>query len=333
MRFPAILALVAAIVAGTALPASAERIKLGTLAPEGSPWHNAIRDLAEAWREISDGEIETVIYAGGVAGDDADMVRKMRIGQLHVAALTAQGLSQITQSVFAFQLPMLLRSNEELDYVRERVGPRIEAELEAKGFKLLLWGDVGSVRFFTKEPVVYPDDLRKYKMFTWAGGGVAEAWRAMGVEVVPLNVADILTALQSGMIETVPTTPVAALSHQWFGIANHMTDMSFAPLVGGLVISNRTWNRLPEDIRPELVRAAREVGERLRAEIRAFEAKAIEAMVERGLTIHPVPSEIVDQWEAESGEGYPALVGVNVPADIVTEMEQARDEYRANGGN
>ena len=332
MRLLAALAIVATLVAGTALPAAAQKIKMGTLAPEGSPWHNAARDLAEAWREISNGEIDMVIYAGGVAGDDAGMVRKLRIGQLHAAALTGEGLGQITESVRVFQIPMMLRTNEELDYVRERLSQTLEAEFEAKGFKLLLWADVGWVYFFSSAPVVTPDDLRAYKMFTWAEGGGLEAWREMGVDVVPLNVTDILTALQSSMIEALPTTPVAALSHQWFGLASHMTEMPIAPLVGGMVISLKTWNKLPEDIRPELLRATHEIGARLQSEIREFESKAIAAMIERGLIVHPVPPDMVDQWERVARSAYPKFIGPVAPADVAAELERVRDEYRANLG-
>ncbi len=152
--------LAASVLICTSVPGYAQTIKLGTLAPEGSPWHQIIRDIAESWKEISGGQVEVRIYAGGVAGDESDMVRKMRVGQLHAAALTGEGLARIAQEVQALQMPMMFRSDEELDYVRGKIGPRLEEIFEERGYILLAWGDAGWVHFFAQQPVVHPDDLK-----------------------------------------------------------------------------------------------------------------------------------------------------------------------------
>src|SRR5262245_55592604 len=171
---------VAALI-GAPQHAAAEVIKLGTLAPEGSPWYDALRDIGAAWKTESEGRIDLIIYPGGVAGDEPDMIRKMRIGQLQAAALTGAGLHMIVPDVLALQMPMMLRSYAELDAVREHVGPQLERLLEAQGFKVLNWGDAGWVRFFTKKPVVSPEDLKSQKLFVWEGDPVEfEAWKACG---------------------------------------------------------------------------------------------------------------------------------------------------------
>jgi TRAP-type transport system periplasmic protein len=151
------------------VPAFAQTIKLGTLAPEGSPWHNILRDMAESWKTATGGTVQFRIYSGGVAGDEPDMVRKIRVGQLHAAALSGAGLSAIAPEIQALQMPMMLTSSEELDYVRDRLAPKLEAILEAKGFKVLNWGDAGWVQFFAQKPVVGPEDLKPMKLFVWAG--------------------------------------------------------------------------------------------------------------------------------------------------------------------
>ncbi len=192
----------------TQLPASARAVKLGTLAPEGSPWHEILRDLAEGWKAASGGKVTLRIYPGGVAGDEPDMVRKMRIGQLHAAALTGSGLSRIAPEIQALQMPMMFASDAELDYVRKRIGPKIEAILEAKGFKLLTWGDAGWVYFFAQEPVIYPEDLKSMKIFTWAGEtSVTDAYTACGYHPVPLAATEIHSALQSGLRLRFPSNP------------------------------------------------------------------------------------------------------------------------------
>lgn len=326
----AVLSLLGALLAAAAQAASAQTIKLGTLAPKGSPWHQAIQDIAEAWKQASGGKIKVRIYAGGVSGDEPDMTRKMRIGQLHAASMTGAGLLSIAQEIQALQMPMMFRSDRELDYVRERMAPRLEGALAAKGFIVLNWVDAGWVYFFTKTPVVTLDDLRPLKLFAWVGetaqiGG----WRDAGFQPVPLPATEIHTALQSGLIQALPTTPIAALSFQWFGQAKHMTDLKWAPLVGATVITKRKWRRLPKALRPALMKAARTIGARLQGSIRALGAKAVEVMKKHGLQVHAVPPEAVAQWEKGARKAYGSIIGKIVPADAVAEVERLRDEFRA----
>ncbi|MEE8515312.1 MAG: TRAP transporter substrate-binding protein DctP [Alphaproteobacteria bacterium] len=328
---PLVMTLAAlALLLAVAQPGAAETIKIGTLAPKGSPWHKAIQDMAEAWKKESKGKIRVRIYAGGVSGDEPDMVRKMRIGQLHAAAMTGAGLMSIAHEIQALQMPMMLRSDQELDYVRERMAPRLEGALAAKGFIVLNWVDAGWVYFFTKKPVVTLDDLRPLKLFAWVGetahiGG----WRDAGFHPVPLPATEIHTALQSGLIQALPTTPVAALSFQWFGQVKHMTDVKWAPLVGATVISKRKWRRIPKALRTGMMTTARVVGKRLQGSIRTLGVKAVKVMKKYGLQVHAVPPKAVVQWEKGARKGYGSIIGKIVPADAVAEVERLRDEFRA----
>ncbi|MFQ5916740.1 MAG: TRAP transporter substrate-binding protein DctP [Candidatus Binatia bacterium] len=311
--------------------ASAQRIKLGTLAPEGSPWYNIIRDMAQAWREGSGGKIKVRIYPGGVVGDDPDMVRKMRVGQIHAAVLSGRGLSDIAPEIQALQMPMMLTSYEQLDYVRDRLAPKLEAILEAKGFKVLNWGDAGWVHFFTQKPVVHSEDLKPLKLFVWSGDTVyVEAWREAGYHPVPLAATDIHAALQSGLINAFPTTPIAALSFQWFGLAKHMTDLKWAPLIGATVISTRTWRKIPDDLKPLLLESAQEAGRRIRRETRKLGDDAVAVMKRHGLVVHHVPPHVAAEWEKSARAAYPKFVGKVVPAEMVAEVERLRNEYRVS---
>jgi TRAP-type C4-dicarboxylate transport system substrate-binding protein len=321
----------AVLVWSGAHPAAAQTIKLGTLAPEGSPWYKAIQDMAETWKRADGGKIQFRIYPGGVAGDDTDMVRKMRVGQLHAAALSGHGLYEIAPDIQALMMPMMLASDDELTYVRDRLAPRLEATLEARGFKVLNWGEAGWVHFFAQTPVVHPDDLKPLRLFAWSGNPVfAEVWRDAGYHPVELAATDIMMALQSGLINAFPTTPLAALSFQWFGLAKHMTALKWAPLVGATVISTRKWQEIPEDLRPILLQAARETGVRMGQVTRHLDGDAVETMKKYGLVVHPVPPEIYGEWETRTRAQYPKILGKAVPADLVAEVERLRDEYRAS---
>jgi TRAP-type C4-dicarboxylate transport system substrate-binding protein len=318
------------ILVGAINLASAQEVKLGTLAPEGSPWHEVIRDLSVAWNEASNGKLTVRIYPGGIIGDESDMVRKMKVGQLHAAALTGQGLSQIAPEIQALQMPMMFRSEKELDCARDRVGPKLEAILEAKGFKVLTWGSAGWVHIFSQVPVIHPDDLKPLKIFVWSGDTtIIEAYKMMGYKPVPLAATEILTALQSGLIQAFSTTPVAALSFQWFGLARNMADVKWAPLVGAIVITKKKWLGIPDDVKSRLLDLAREAGARLRGQMPQLETAAIAAMKKYGLVVNHVPTETIDDWERIARLGSSEIVGSVVPPDIVAEVERVRDECRA----
>ena len=306
-------------------------IKMGTLAPEGSPWHRALQLMGERWRKTSSGQVKLVIFPGGVLGDEPEMVNKMRIGQIHAAGLSGAGLSGIERGVMALQVPMMFDSYEELDYVRERVTPRLEKLIESRGYMVLNWGDVGWVHFFTTRPANRLGDIRKMKLFTWAGGdnGEFELWKANGFQAVPLAATDILRGLQTGLIDAVPTTPLYALLDQSFGIARNMIDVKWAPLIGATVITRHLWDSLPATQRTEMMKAAREAGVTLRGGIRKMGDEAIVTMQKRRLQVIHVDAAAVAEWRREAEGVYPKLRGGQVPAELFDEVRKLRDEYRA----
>ena len=309
-------------------------IKLGTGAPDGSSWHQILKAMGEKWRQASGGVVTLRIYPGGVLGDEPDVVRKMRVGQIQAAAVTAVGLSDIDAAVAAFQIPMMFRSYEELDYVRERLKPTLEKRLDEKGFVVLNWGDAGWVMFFAKEPFARPDDLKKMKLFVWAGDNHAiDLWKAAGFHPVPLASTDILPGLQTGLINAFDTTPLLAVASQWFGLAPHMLDLKWAPLVGATVMTKKAWEKIPAASRDAILKAAAEAGERLKGEIRAANDEAIEAMKKRGLVVRPASSEVEAEWLKAAEAVYPKIRGTIVPAEMFDEVRRLRDEHRASTGS
>ena len=150
------------------LPATASAdvtIKMATLAPEGTSWYKNLRKMGDEWTRISNGEVKLKIYAGGVVGNETVMLRKMRIGQLHSAAVTNLGLLEIDPNAQVVSTPMLIQTYEELDYVMEKLSPEIERRIEDNGFIVLSWGDAGWVHLFSKEPLTNPADVGKLKIF------------------------------------------------------------------------------------------------------------------------------------------------------------------------
>ena len=149
-------------------------VKMATLVPEGSSWHLVLKEAAEKWKAASGGRVTVRLYAGGVAGDDADVVRKMRLGTLNAGVLTAVGLAEIDRSVFALGVPMMYSSYEEVDYVLAKMRASLEAKMEAKGFVVLNWLDGGWAHFFAQKPVAKPDDLKGLKLYISSGDSRTE---------------------------------------------------------------------------------------------------------------------------------------------------------------
>jgi TRAP-type C4-dicarboxylate transport system substrate-binding protein len=331
-----VLAAILMAALGGAANAKTVVIKLATVAPKDSTWHEYLQEINERWIEVSGGTVRLKIYAGTL-GDEDDILRRIRIGQLDAATVTTAGLSGIDPAAKALHIPLAFSSNEELDYVQTRIAKTLEAALRRKGVVVLSWGNAGWVRFFAKSPVRTPDDLRKQKLFVWAAGDTTaaeELWKKLGFKPVPLSSVDILPALQTGMITAYQAPPLAALANQWFAFTGSMTDMKWAPLTGATIVSKKAWSRIPQELQPKLLQIAQEAGVRLRDKVRQLEQEAIEAMVKRGLQAVPVPSEAVKKWQDLTKSVYPEIRGKVVPAEYFDEVLRLRDEYRsANQGS
>jgi TRAP-type C4-dicarboxylate transport system substrate-binding protein len=314
-------------------PAYSQVIKLGTVAPEGSPWHDTLQEVAQQWKDLSNGKVTVRIYAGGVAGDERDMLRKIRIGQLHATALTSLTLMDMIPDIEALTFPLFIRTDGELDYVMEKLAPEFEARLEKKGFKVLTWSTAGWARFFTKKPVTRPDDMKKRRLFLWGSDtAYMELLKRSGFNPVPLAITDLLPSLQTGLVDAFGAPPAAALSFQWFALAPHMTDLPWQPLPGTTVLAMKQWNKIPPDLRPALEEAARKAGSRLQKRIRQLEEEAIVAMKDHGLAVHTVSPEAEKEWEALIREkGFPFFVGSRFSEAMFHSVKGLLDEYRSRG--
>jgi len=332
MRRLTTAALLAWVSAGVA-PAHAEdpvKVRLGTLAPKGSSYYRILQEVGEGWRKVQGEGSAFVIYGDGSQGGEADMVRRMRVGQLNAALLSAVGLAEIDKSAIALQtVPMLFREWAEVDYVRERVRETLEARLAEKGFVVLFWADGGWVRFFSKEPAATPAEFKRFKLFAWAGNTEQVALlKTMGYQPVPLETADILPSLQTGLINAVPTTPFFALAGQMYGPAPNMLDMKWVPIVGATVITRKAWDAMSPAARDELKRAGDKAGTDMRNRARQEDLESIEAMKKRGLKVTIPTTDQEAAWRAAAEEVYPRMRGSIVPADIWDEIRKVLEEYR-----
>jgi len=316
--------------APTGEKACAVTLKMGTLAPEGSSWHLILKDMGEKWKTAPGGGVALKIYPGGVLGDEPVVINKMRIGQIQAGVLTMAGLSHIDNAGFALCFPMMYRSYEELDYVRDRMKPYLEKRMLDRGFVVLNWGDAGWVYFFGKTPIRTPDDLKKMKFFVWAGDNDSvNLWKSAGFSPISLASTDIMPGLQTGLINCFDTTAISALSFQWFPLAPQMTNVKWAPLIGATVVTKKAWAKVPVAAREAVRAAALEAGERMREEIRSADDKAIGIMKEKGLKVVDVTPEQHAAWQKLFEDSYPKMVDVLTPRESFDMAMKYRGEFRA----
>jgi len=331
VRKLAFLLLLTGALAAQEKPAS---VRLATVMPSGTSYHLILQQMGQAWRQAPGGGVTLTIYPGSSMGGEADIVRRMRQNQLQAGMLSSVGLSNIDQSVTALScMPMMFRSLDELDYVRDQLRPELEKRLLDKGFVTLFWGDAGWARFFSKEPVLRPADLRKLKLFVWTNdNSQIDLMKALGFQPVRLETSDILSGLQKGLISAVSTAPFYALATQVYGTAPHMLELNWEALIGAAVVNAKTWEAIPAATREGLQKAADAAGAQMRKRGRQEAADAVQTMGKRGLKLHPVTPEIEAEWRRIAEDVYPKIRGNMVPADMFDKVQRLLVDYRAGKG-
>lgn len=309
------------------------KIQLGTLVQKDTSVHQILKTMAAKWQKAPGPGLTVTFHTDGVMGSEADMIRRMRIGQLQAAVLTAAGLAGIDPTLSALQkMPLAFRSLDEVVYVRSKLFPKLQQRLRERDFVLLCLSDAGWVRYFSKVKATVPADFRKLKLFATVGDKeYIEVMREMGFRPVPLEYQDILTGLATGnMIEALASAPFYALAGQFYTQANHMVEVNWVPLVGGAVIHRKAWDLFPPETQNELLKIAQEAGEQIQRQTRTEADEAVVAMQKRGLTVHSLDAPAQAAWEdfARSLEGR--VRGRLVPAETFDEVHALIKEFRAS---
>jgi len=306
------------------------RLRFGTLAPRGSVYHQTLLEVGEAWRRAEGPGAEFTVYAGGSQGGEADLVRRMRIGQLNGAMMSVIGLSEIDRDAAALQyMPMMFRSWAEVDAAGRHIRPLIEQRMAERGFVVLYWAEAGWVRFFSKQPALLPEDFKRLKMFAWSGSPEqVELMKAMGYQPVVLETADILPGLQTGLIDAVPVTASWALATQIDAVAPHMLDLHWVPIVGAAVVTRAAWEAMSPAGQAALRAASAKATGVLRADRGPSDREAVEAMRKRGLAVQELTPEAERAWRSLAQSVYPRIRGAMVPADMFDAVQKALAEFR-----
>jgi len=304
-------------------------IKFATIAPEGTTWMNVMKEYDAAIRKESGGRLGFKIYAGGVQGDEKSILRKIRVGQLHSGGFTGVGLGEIAPKVRILDSPFLVRNEEEVDMLYRDFGKEFEKSLEDGGYVLLGWAEVGFVHVFTSTPIKKSDDLRGIKMWTWEGDPIAEtAFRTLGINPIPLSVIDVMTSLQTGLIDAFYTTPYAAIALQWYARVKYMVDVPLADAAGAVLISKKFYDPMPKDLQDILVRNGRLYISKLTQLSRKENAEAIKELNKRGIvTLAANEKDLLEYVEAGI-RSRRALAGKLYTEEFLNRIEKSIADFR-----
>ena len=316
------------------LPAAAAEaqvnLRLATVAPRGSAWYLILDKMVAAIGRDTGGEVRIRIIAGGAAGDETDMIRKMRIGQVQIAAVSNVGLAELDSSAWTLSIPMVFRDYPEWDHVREAMNPSIEEALRGHGFRTLAWADVGWLHFFASQPVNSLDDLKNLKLAGAASDPtVLDLLRWAGFDPVQINTVELVSGFQTGLVEAAPLPVILAEGSQLYRSAEFMNDLPWAPMQGALIIHDQGWDRLDPSQQEVVARRSQEAALELRATNREQERKSLEAMKSRGLQVIEASAAFEADWLEAAEVMFPMIRERLVPAPVFDRVIRLRDEFRA----
>jgi TRAP-type transport system periplasmic protein len=306
-------------------------LKFATLAPEGSTWMNIITDWANQVDRESRGRLKFKLYGGGVSGDEPDVLRKIRFGQLHGAALSGHGIGYIYSPARVLEIPFLFRSYDEVDDVRGRLMAEIREGFRGNGFELVGWMEVGFVQLFSRAPIYSIEDMKKRRVWLWQGDPLGEAFFvASGLSPVPLPITEVFTSLSTGLIDTIIAPPLGAIALQWFTKTPYMTSIPIMDGIGGLLVSRKFFDGLPRDLQELLRRTGEEASARLLAETRRDNEKSLKVLVQHGVTFtHEWKDKESDLFALRDRAAAALAKNGYIPADLYNRARDALNSYRA----
>lgn len=325
------LALFAASARAQTAPEGGTVIKFATLAPEGSTWMKAMRQFTDETALKTAGRVKFKIYAGGVSGDEKDVVRKIRLGQLQAGGFTGVGIGEIAPEARLLDTPFLFKNSKEIDHVYKTMDGDFRRIFESRGYVLLGWAEVGIVNVFSNSPVTKPEDLRNIKIWLWEGDPIAEAmFAAMKVKPIPLSVTDVMTSLQTGMINSVYGSPLSVIALQWFSRMKYVFSLPITNAEGAVLLSKKTFDSLSREDRKTLLDLGDKHFRALTLQSRKDNEESIKILKAKKLVFtDPAGPAVVAEFEKAGQEARMALVGKLYSKELLDKVENALKAFRA----
>ncbi|OGR51682.1 MAG: ABC transporter substrate-binding protein [Elusimicrobia bacterium GWA2_62_23] len=320
-----------ALLTALALPLKAQTmVKFATLAPDGSTWMKAMRQFTEETTAKTAGRVKFKIYAGGVAGDEKDVVRKIRLGQLHAGGFTGVGIGEVAPEARLLDTPFLFKNAKEIDHVYKTMDADFRKIFEGRGYVLLGWAEVGNVNIFSNAPVTKPEDLRNVKMWIWEGDPIAEAtFSALNIKPIPLSITDVQTSLQTGMINGVYGSPLSVIALQWFARMKYVFSLPLTNASGAVLISKKTFDLLSKEDQKTMLALGEKYFRALTLQSRKENEESVVILKKKGLQFtEPASAAVVKDLEAAGQTARLALVGKLYSRELLEKVDAALKAFR-----
>lgn len=330
-KIGALLTLLIAVLFGTSAQA-ATTLKIATLSPEGTGWMIELRKAAKAIRQRTNDQVKLKIYPGGVMGDDKAVLRKLRVGQLHGAAMTSGGLLQPYPDIALYNLPLVFHNTDEVDYVRQGLDDKLMAGLREKKFVGFGLAEVGFAYPMAKDPITAVGDFQNRRV--WAPDndpGALKAYSSFNISPVPLPIADVLTGLQTGLIDTIGSPSIGAIALQWHTQVDYALDLPLMYVYGLFALTERAFNRLDEAEQAIVTEELKAAVARVDAMSRKDNIAADKALQTTGLQWLQPSEEELSEWYAMADEANRKLkANEYVSAEMFDELMALLQEYRSS---
>lgn len=314
---------------GTSVYAQKTVIKIALVTPEGSTWTNTLRRMVDEVRAKTDGEIDLKVYAGGISGDELDVIRKIQAGRIHAAGFSGVGLGVLLPKIRILEAPLLYKSYEEIDFVKERLYKEFAYDFDKQGYILLGFAEAGFVYFFSSHEISGPDDLKKIKMRVWKGDHVAQAFfSTFGIKTFPLHLADVNTGLETGMIDSFYSPTLAAVAFQWYTKIKNMLDYPMVNSTGALLMSKKTFEQLSEQNQSILKEAAKKYCAELVRLTRRDNDEARAILKESGVKFVLPSKQAVSSFEENAKKTYEINIPELYSKDLFNKVQEILMEYR-----
>jgi len=305
-------------------------IKIAVVMPEGSAWTQTLRRMDAEVRQRSGGKVSFTVYAGGISGDEPDVLRKMQIDRLQAAGLSGVGLGLLLPKLRILEMPLLCRDDAEFDHLKATLYDEFSRDLAAKGFVLLGFTEAGPVYFFGKRPLAGREAVQHTKMWAWKGDPLAERFlRTFNIPAVPLNVVDVTTGLETGMIDAFYAPPLAAMAFQWHTRVGYLLDYPLVKSIGALLVRRATFESLAEVDRDLLRETGSRYCEELVQAARRENAAALTLMRQGGLQTAPPSPEQAAAYGAYAEQVRRGSIPDFYSAEFLERVERILKDYRA----
>jgi TRAP-type C4-dicarboxylate transport system substrate-binding protein len=276
-------------------------LKIATLAPDGTNWMKQMRAAAKQIKDQTNGRVRIRFYPGGVMGNDNSVLRKIRIGQLHGGAITGGSLSSIYEDAQVYSLPFQFRNLQEVDAVRQIMDAQIIEGLKQEGFISFGLSEGGFAYLLSNSPVASTKNMKQLKIWIPEGDKVnAMMFHKLGISPIPLPLTDVLTGLQTGLIDTIASSPTGAIALQWHTRVSYLTQTPLAYLYATLVIKEKAFNKLQTTDKAIVREILESTFDRIGRQNRKDNEQALAALKKQGIEFISPSFEQQQAWETHA---------------------------------